>query len=79
MIKIGILGKIGSGKSYISKMFGCPVFNADEEVIKIYKTEEIRPGITVCRYTEKNRPTSRFVSVHSPTQLIIISCYCFIH
>ena len=40
MIKIGILGKIGSGKSYISKMFGCPVFNADEEVIKIYKTDK---------------------------------------
>ena len=37
MIKIGILGDIGSGKSYISKQFGYPVFNADAEVAKIYK------------------------------------------
>ena len=36
MIKIGILGEIGSGKTYISKMFGYPVFNADEEVSRIY-------------------------------------------
>ena len=37
MIKIGILGDIGSGKSYVAKQFGCPVFNADSEVTKIYK------------------------------------------
>ena len=32
MIKIGILGGIGSGKSYVAKNFGYPVFNADYEV-----------------------------------------------
>ncbi|MDC3155691.1 dephospho-CoA kinase [Candidatus Pelagibacter sp.] len=37
MIRIGILGDIGSGKSYIAKNFGYPVFNADEEVVKLYK------------------------------------------
>ena len=37
MIKFGILGDIGSGKSYIAKNFGYPVFNADDEVGKIYK------------------------------------------
>ena len=37
MIKIGILGDIGSGKSFIAKTFGYPVFNADKEVSKIYK------------------------------------------
>ena len=37
MIKIGILGDIGSGKSYISKIFGYPVFNADQEVAQLYK------------------------------------------
>ena len=37
MIKIGIVGDIGSGKSYVSKQFGFPVFNADIEVNKIYK------------------------------------------
>ena len=37
MIRIGILGDIGSGKSFIAKQFGCPVFDADQEVNKIYK------------------------------------------
>ena len=39
MIKIGILGDIGSGKSYVAKKFGYPVFNADTEVHKLYKNE----------------------------------------
>jgi dephospho-CoA kinase len=39
MIKIGILGDIGSGKSYIAKSFGYPVFNADAEVSKLYKKD----------------------------------------
>ena len=37
MIRIGILGDIGSGKSYVAKNFGYPVFNADDEVAKLYK------------------------------------------
>ena len=37
MIKIGILGRIGSGKSHVAKNFGYPVFNADLEVSKLYK------------------------------------------
>ena len=37
MRRIGILGDIGSGKSYIANSFGYPVFNADQEVEKIYK------------------------------------------
>ena len=37
MIRIGILGDIGSGKSYVAKNFGYPVFNADSEVGKLYK------------------------------------------
>ena len=37
MIRIGILGDIGSGKSYVANSFGYPVFNADEEVTKLYK------------------------------------------
>ena len=39
MIKIAILGDIGSGKSFIAKQFGYPVFNADEEVNKIYSKD----------------------------------------
>ena len=37
MIRIGILGDIGSGKTYIANNLGFPVFNADKEVEKIYK------------------------------------------
>ena len=39
MIRIGILGDIGSGKSYVAKNFGYPVFNADFEVGKIYNKD----------------------------------------
>ena len=40
MIRIGILGNIGSGKSFISKLFNSPVFNADKEVNYIYKNNK---------------------------------------
>jgi dephospho-CoA kinase len=40
MIKIGILGDIGSGKSHVAKNFGHPVFNADLEVSKLYKKDK---------------------------------------
>ena len=36
MIRIAITGGIGSGKTFISKLFGYPVFSADEVVSKIY-------------------------------------------
>ena len=36
MIRIALVGDIGSGKSYFSKLFKFPVFNADLEVTKIY-------------------------------------------
>ena len=37
MIRVGMIGGIGSGKSFIAKLFRCPVFNADKEVEVIYK------------------------------------------
>ena len=40
MIRIGILGDIGSGKSYVANNFGYPVFNADKEVSKLYKKDK---------------------------------------
>ena len=40
MIRIGILGEIGSGKSYVARNFGYPVFDADHEVSKIYKRDK---------------------------------------
>ena len=39
MIRIALVGDIGSGKTHISKLFNYPVFNADYEVSKIYKTD----------------------------------------
>ena len=39
MIKIGILGDIGSGKSYVAKNFRHLVFNADVEVSRLYKKD----------------------------------------
>ena len=37
MIRIAVIGDIGSGKSYVAKQFSYPVFNADNEVAKLYK------------------------------------------
>ena len=37
MIRIATVGEIGSGKSYVAKLFGFPVFNADIQINKIYK------------------------------------------
>jgi len=37
MIRIAVIGDIGSGKSFVAKQFGYPVFNADYEVSKLYK------------------------------------------
>ena len=39
MIRIGITGGIGSGKSFVAKNFKHPVFNADYEVSKLYKKD----------------------------------------
>ena len=39
MIRIGILGDIGSGKSHVARNFKHPIFNADLEVSKLYKKD----------------------------------------
>ena len=47
MIKICVVGEIGSGKTYLSKLFSPKknlIFNADIEVNKIYKRH--RPTFT---------------------------------
>tara|TARA_B100001121_G_C18510281_1_gene536346 strand:- start:67 stop:654 length:588 start_codon:yes stop_codon:yes gene_type:complete len=40
MIRVGVMGGIGSGKSFIAKLFNCPVFNADREVNRIYRKDK---------------------------------------
>ena len=40
MIRVCVLGSIGSGKSFVSKLFNSPVFNADRVVNYIYRKDE---------------------------------------
>ena len=40
MIRIVIVGEIAAGKSFVAKNFGYPVFNADLEVSKLYKSNK---------------------------------------
>ena len=40
MIRIGILGNIGSGKSYVANNLGFPVFDADYEVATLYQKDK---------------------------------------
>ena len=40
MIRVCVLGSIASGKSFISKLFNCPTFDADKEVSDIYKKDK---------------------------------------
>ena len=37
MIRIAVVGDIGSGKSHVARQFGYPVFSADTEVSKLYR------------------------------------------
>ena len=41
MIRIGIMGSIGSGKTFVAKLFKYPVFIADNEVRDIYKNSKV--------------------------------------
>ena len=40
MIKIGIVGDIGSGKTFFSKLFKFPIFDADKVVSKLYNKDQ---------------------------------------
>ena len=65
MIKIAVVGDIGSGKSYIANLFGYPVFNADLEVAKIYKTNK-----SCFKRLKKNLP--KYFSVFPTNKIQII-------
>ena len=44
MVRVGILGSVGSGKSYVANIFrelGFNIFSADNEVANIYKNNKI--------------------------------------
>ncbi len=40
MIKISLVGDIGSGKTHVSKLFKAPCFSADTEVKKLYRNNK---------------------------------------
>jgi len=65
MIRIAVVGDIGSGKSYIANFFGYPVFNADLEVAKIYKTNK-----SCFKRLKKNLP--KYFSVFPANKIQII-------
>ncbi len=56
MIRIAIIGSIGSGKTFISKLFGYPVFNADKVVTSIYSKNK---KINIKATNDKTRPPSK--------------------
>ena len=69
MIRIGILGEMGSGKSYIANNFGYPVFNADNEVSKLYKRNK-----KIFKQLKKQLPdqiTSFPINKHEVTKAIL--------
>ena len=65
MIKIALVGDIGSGKSHIAKLFGYPVFYADQEVAIIYKKNK-----NCFKKLKKNLP--RYFSVFPANKIQII-------
>ncbi len=70
MIKIGILGDIGSGKSFVAKTFGFPVFNADEEVSKLYQKDKKI-------YAKLKKKTSKIYWIFSNKKKRNLSSYSF--
>ena len=65
MIKIAILGDIGSGKSFIAKQFGYPVFNADREVAKLYRKSR------KCYHKLKKKLPKSVIPAHDGMNLLI--------
>ena len=65
MIRVGVIGGIGSGKSFISKLFKSPVFDADKEVNALYKNN-------LDCYKKLNKKLPKFVKTFpiSKSQLI---------
>ena len=53
MLKVGITGGIGSGKTWVCRVFqhlGVPLFNADEEVKNLYQTDETLKGFLITEF-----------------------------
>ena len=70
MIRLGIIGSIGSGKSFVSKLFKYPVFNADDEVKYLYKNNK-----KCFRKLKKKLP--KFISSFPIKKKRVNKCYKF--
>jgi len=73
MIRIAVLGDIGSGKSYVAKQFGYPVFSADAEVVKLYRKS--RKCYSKLKKTLPNYITSFPVKKSELLKAIIVNRY----
>ena len=67
MIRIAVVGKIGSGKSFVAKSFGLPVFNADKEVSLIYKKNKLF-------FRKLNKKIPKFIRSFPINKKEILSC-----
>tara|TARA_B100000963_G_scaffold243805_1_gene213491 strand:+ start:6033 stop:6605 length:573 start_codon:yes stop_codon:yes gene_type:complete len=80
MKKIGILGDIGSGKSFVAKSFGYPVFDADYEVAKIYKKDrkifkklnKVLPKYFISFPVDKNQVAKAIISSQINLKKIVL-------
>ncbi len=67
MIRIAVVGNIGSGKSFVAKSFGLPVFNADKEVSLIYKKNKFF-------FKKLNKKIPKFIKSFPIDKKEILSC-----
>ena len=79
MIRIAVIGDIGSGKSFVAKKFGHPVFDADREVAILYRKnrkcfrnlKKILPGYVTSFPVKKTELARAIVEKHSNLKKII--------
>ena len=80
MIRIAVVGDIGSGKSHIAKLFGLPVFNADNEVGKLYKKSKrcyfklkrALPKYKISFPINKNIITQAIIQISAQDEVVIV-------
>ena len=73
MIRIAILGDIGAGKSFVSKQFNCPLFNADKEVAEIYKNDRS------CYQKIKKALPKYIISDHLDKKFLLKAVFIYFH
>ena len=67
MIRIAVVGKIGSGKSFVAKALKLPLFDADKEVALIYKKNNFF-------FKKLNKKIPKFIKSFPIDKKEILSC-----